>query len=123
MDVARLYLGDYIYLVKRPTTGLLSGLWSFPIGAADVAPGAAIHQLVTARFPHCPDAKRLGHDRHVFSHIIWEMEVYVYHLKEENLAEAPGNYLDETEAFATPCELEEDFALPVAFSRLLAFEK
>ena len=79
---------------------LLGGLSVFPDAAGELSPSqmcAALSQLgVSAAY----DA-RLGHARHVFTHLIWEMEIHAF--AAESLADVPdGRWVSADELAALP---------------------
>jgi A/G-specific adenine glycosylase len=118
MEVGILRTGQQIYLVKRPEKGLLAGMWGFPICRAEAAAGQAIKELLSQSFPALPEPVQIGNAVHVFSHIIWDMTVYLFERAPDLAAEAASGYQD-TSIFADARTLKEDLALPVAFSKLL----
>lgn len=82
-----------VALQKRPDSGLLAGLWQFPM-----LPG-----FVPA--DSLPGAQSLGPAKHLFSHVEWRMQGY--ELSEP--PDLPGL------VWASPQELETRYALPSAF--------
>lgn len=119
MEVGLVLRNNSLYFVKRPNSGLLSGLWGFPIveTTSNAEKGTTIRAHLTKVFPNLPDGTFVGTGKHVFSHIIWNMDVYVFRLSNEFLAEERCDY-GETSVFRSLDNLE-DIALPVAFSKLL----
>lgn len=98
--ILKIYIGDKILVRKRPSTGLLAGLYEL----IDL-PGNLTHKEVenwlSENFPSlhtsqehgngdssassrleagAPDIRTLGKSRHVFSHLRWEMLGYEIHL-------------------------------------------
>lgn len=61
-------------LVRCRTESLLHGLWSFPL--LDCDPADACKTLARKYRFNCIPHGETVHARHVFSHLIWEMEVY-----------------------------------------------
>ena len=99
-----------VILSKRPAGGLLAGLWEFPM-AEDVCSLEAASRFLQNEGIDCSDIKRLGHRKHIFSHVEWEMEGY---LVEE--AEVTSSQLKEKNWIrAAVEELEEGYAMPSAF--------
>lgn len=88
-----------VALRRRPESGLLAGLWEFP-----AEPGTMSEEAVRARY--AGRVTPLGTAKHVFTHIEWHMVGY-----EVELDARPA---DETLVFATPAELEQNYALPTA---------
>ncbi len=89
-----------VLLSKRPKKGLLAGLWEFP------------NHLVSEE---CPPALRglafspFGTEKHIFSHVEWHMQGYFAEVKQPL-------ELSEKFAFVSISELEEQYAIPGAFS-------
>ena len=102
---------------KRPDTGLLAGLWELPnVTAANKKEGAAaIKKHLEAQLGAAvSDPVFLKNDRHVFTHITWQIAVYSFSL------EADVTPKDDTWVFADRDDLEQRFPLPTAFSKLLS---
>jgi A/G-specific adenine glycosylase len=102
---------------KRPDTGLLAGLWELPnVTAANKKEGAAAikKHLETQLGIPVSDPAFLKNDRHVFTHITWQIAVYRFSL------EADVTPKDDTWVFADRDDLEQRFPLPTAFSKLLS---
>ena len=119
MEVGILMSQDKIFLVKRPAEGLLAGLWSFPIIEAHKnSPGEAIRSALSEYFPGISAGELIGQDKHVFTHIVWEMTVYKFKLPEGRVSEMPEPYSAEACRFMDRREVAA-VALPVAFSKLL----
>lgn len=97
-----------LLIEKRPTEGLLAGLWGLPIVEADdnavpldVALGARLGQPMQGFY--------LGEAKHVFTHRTWRMRVYRYTV---------GAFPDGCVA-ADRDALRRTYALPTAFAKLL----
>ncbi|MBR3719195.1 MAG: A/G-specific adenine glycosylase [Firmicutes bacterium] len=91
--------GDRCALEKRPDTGLLAGLWGFPI-----FDGILTEEEVKERF-HTASVQPLGKAKHIFTHIEWHMIGYLAECKEES-----GVY-----RWATKEELDTEYSIPTAF--------
>lgn len=65
---------------------LLGGLSVFPDAAGELSPSQMCAALSQLGVPAAYDA-RLGHARHVFTHLIWEMEIHAF--AAESLADVP----------------------------------
>ncbi|MEG0377351.1 MAG: A/G-specific adenine glycosylase [Eubacterium sp.] len=122
MEVAIIDNGGSLYLVKRPEKGLLAGLWSFPIVEAGAVPGDALATSLSAVFPNLPAPRVLGTDKHVFSHIIWDMRVYYFKLENGAVHEEQALYGESVGTFKNK-EALNAVALPVAFSKLMVLLK
>ncbi|MBC3796857.1 A/G-specific adenine glycosylase [Acetobacterium tundrae] len=128
MEVGIVKQNGALFFVRRPESGLLSGMWSFPIIEVSEGTGTDIKKKLRSYFPELSNPVLIGQSRHVFSHIIWEMSVYGFDL---------GNLVCETAAIPyhpNPSESSEsqthstqfkalsdidDLTLPIAFSKLL----
>ncbi len=90
-----------IALTKRPPSGLLASMDEFPNVRGD-------EERLLKVFP-CEKVSYLGKKSHVFSHVKWEMDVYLGRGTIEGLRYMPL------------AELREKAALPTAFAKLLSF--
>jgi len=125
MEVGIVKLHGELFFVRRPSSGILSEMWSFPIVETTTETGADIKRKLEEYFPELSDPVFIGESRHVFSHIIWEMKLYGFELP-SGVFESPASYTfdkgDETPPLRTQfksLEAIDDLALPVAFSKLL----
>lgn len=106
-----------VMIVRRPSDGLLGGLWELPGGErpADLSWERAIHQLLRERYGlEVVVEASLTNVRHVFSHLVWDLRAYTAHL-------APGAVPPEGDGirWVTPAELGQ-YAFPVAYQKVLA---
>lgn len=98
----------YIGITKRPETGLLSGMWQFPL-LEEALSGEQIEKklgLSDCSIIKAADAK------HIFSHIEWQMKGQLITLKKlpEKLV------IDEQRVSFVPySQIKEQYALPSAF--------
>ena len=89
--ILKIYIGDKILVRKRPSTGLLAGLYEL-IDLTGNLTHAEVKTWLLENFPalasqheispdnSMPDIRPLGKSRHVFSHLRWEMLGYEIHL-------------------------------------------
>ncbi len=123
MEVGIVRQNGALFFVRRPDSGLLAGMWSFPITETRTSNGQTIKKKLGEFFPELSEPVFIGTSRHVFSHLIWEMSVYGFNLPTQ-LRETPASYghlpseLQSRQQFKRLCEIDE-LALPVAFSKLL----
>ena len=99
--------GD-IALEKRPDSGLLSGMYQLP-NIEGFLEEAALRETLTSRDLRPLEIVFLRETKHVFTHIDWFMRgwrVRVHH--------KPEGFL-----WVSPRELQENYALPTAFRKLL----
>jgi A/G-specific adenine glycosylase len=83
-----------VLLAKRPSKGLLGGMWEFPNGRVDEEPSSGLAQALKSGYGlkvetkrrRTLDAELLGVVRHGYSH--FSVTVYAYR---SDLAEEPGN--------------------------------
>lgn len=87
---------------KRPETGLLASLYEFP----NVSGHLSVCEL-SAKFPALKDIEFLGEAKHRFSHILWNMKVYVAAGRIEGCLSVPVS------------EVGVTYSLPTAFLKLL----
>lgn len=99
--VLLLRCGEKFALRRRPSSGLLAGLWEFPSFEGEKSP-AELEALLGLSFTRCAPC---GEARHVFTHIEWELRGL--------LAECER----ETEGFtwATRDEIAQVYSIPTAF--------
>ena len=90
--------GDRYALEKRPDTGLLAGLWGFPI-----LDGSITEDEIKARFD-AASVRPLGKAKHIFTHIEWHMEGYLVECKELSNCH-----------WVTKEDIEADYSIPTAF--------
>lgn len=114
-EVGILVSKNQIFLVKRPSEGLLANLWGFPIiEETKGMPGQAIHHYLSEYFPGINQGEVIGKNRHVFTHIIWEMTIYRFNLSNETPISIHSDQIQMVDL-----EALDQYALPVAFSKLL----
>lgn len=127
MEVGIVWQNDQLFFVRRPESGLLSGMWSFPITETVAGNGLDIKKKLGVYFPELPEPVFIGTSRHLFSHIIWEMSVYGFS-RDQLVCETPAHPYQASTAGASLATAQttfkalaqiDDLALPVAFSRLL----
>lgn len=74
-------------LIKKREEALLAGLYVFPDILGENEP-AKLCEYVENLGVRCAYDAMLGEAKHVFTHIIWEMEIHA--LEAENMADIPG---------------------------------
>ena len=103
-----LYCGDKLAIEKRPGSGLLAGLWQLPNLPGVLSAEQALAQAAAwGCEPH--DLLSQRHKKHIFTHITWEMEGFFVTCGRE----------DDRFVWATPEELQTNYALPTAFRQFL----
>ena len=100
--------GDRLAIRRRPTSGLLAGLWELPNepGALDAAVALRRAEALGVRPYELVEETRRTH---IFTHIRWEMTGYLILCREESPAFV----------WASEEELRERYALPTAFRQFL----
>lgn len=104
-----LSLGNKTAFIKRERTGLLAGLWGFPMKEGHLSKAEALEYLFHEGFP----VKSLSQGikaKHIFSHVEWHMISYEAELEEMAIRE--GSNL----TWFTPEESEE-ISFPTAYSK------
>lgn len=129
MEVGIVKQNGALFFIRRPDSGLLSGMWSFPITETSEGSGNDIKKKLRDNFPELSDPVFIGESRHIFSHIIWEMSVYGFSLN-DLVCETPNSQYPHTtdgvlenktiQTTFKALSLVDDLALPIAFSKLLS---
>ncbi len=97
-------------LIRRPETGLLKGMWTFPDLPGCLTP-AEIAAALKARFSvRAGMITALPETNHIFTHIEWKMRPYLIETETEG----------EGLLWVSPSELENDYALPTAHRKILS---
>lgn len=112
--------GDYM-IKKRPSKGLLQGLWELP--SIDGKLGAMVlTEKLSEMGYHNFDLVPLGESKHVFSHIEWHMTGFLVSLsvEKETLKEEEIIYGSK---WVSKKELDNTFSLPTAFKYYKDFMK
>ena len=105
------YQGKYA-LHKRAQKGLLAGLWELPSVSGTYSRDDICRML--AQTGRDFDIQELGPAKHIFSHVEWSMVGYRVALAEPLSSE-------EDYVWVTAQELEEEYAVPAAFSGYVQF--
>ncbi len=100
--------GDRIALQKRPSRGLLAGLYEFPNVAGKLSQDEVLDWMKAQDFRPIR-IRKLEPAKHVFSHIEWHMTGYVI-MVEEFYPENRG-YI-----FAEPAETQARYPIPAAYA-------
>ena len=105
--------GEKVVLKKRPSKGLLAGMYEFPneTGYMDVKEVVSYIKnmdLTPLRVERLSDAK------HIFSHVEWHMEGYL--IRVEELEEQKEGIL-----FAETADFRENYPMPSAFAAYMEY--
>jgi len=68
---------EQVAIEQRPSEGLLANMWQFPMIEKVIFEEGILHESIKDK--HDIDINmgtKLGEVRHIFSHIIWELEIY-----------------------------------------------
>lgn len=66
-----------IAIEQRPNEGLLANMWQFPMIKKDLIKDDVIKESVETTYDiSYTNMRKVGKLRHIFSHIIWELDVY-----------------------------------------------
>jgi len=72
-----------VAIEQRPNQGLLANMWQFPMVENELVEQNLLTKTLQERYELTIDLKdKLGEVRHVFSHTIWELDVYAATTKE-----------------------------------------
>ncbi|MBO4283321.1 MAG: A/G-specific adenine glycosylase [Clostridia bacterium] len=101
--------GTSTLLHKRPSRGLLAGLWEFPNYAGELSEKAALDAVRALGFEPIR-VRSLDPAKHLFTHIEWRMTGYLVSVAEPDFPLPDGFVMPETD------DLLSHFAIPSAFS-------
>ncbi|WP_232697787.1 A/G-specific adenine glycosylase [Brevibacillus daliensis] len=106
--------GDQVLIRKRPAQGLLAGLWEFPM-LEDLSNEDDEEQLITALEKEYEIATTansyLMNVQHTFSHLHWDVEVYVLQYED-------GELFSEDARFVSHEEIRK-YAFPVLHNKII----
>lgn len=105
MTVCLIEKEGYILIEKRPTSGLLAGMWGLPTFEETVEAGLDDYNLQVT------DYQEIFTDKHVFTHLVWHMTLYRVHVESMERTDYPFTQWIKKEAL-------EDYPLPTAFKKL-----
>ncbi len=102
-------------ITKRPSEGLLAGLYEFPIMEGHVAENEIIQYLKgqglnTLWITPLEDAK------HIFTHKEWHMKGYMIRVDELSKGKTPKEWL-----FVEPKETEQKYPIPAAYAKYMKY--
>lgn len=100
-----LFCGDAVAVEKRPSKGLLAGLWQFPNVVGHLEVDQAMELLES--WGCGGQVKQYVEKTHIFTHIQWNMSAYTVEITEKA----------EQFHWVTKAQLERDIALPTAFKQ------
>lgn len=110
-DLCLLFSGNRV-LMRQRTERMLQGLWVFPMLEEHHAPGRLPGLVRRALGLTASVPEAAGEARHVFTHQVWHMRIYLMHVKEET---APEGWrfvtAEEMDALALPTAVEKAAAI------------
>lgn len=102
-----------ILIRKRPETGLLAGLWEFPSYETTGDVKELKEMVAEQNQVELNQLTPIGHINHVFSHLIWEIDIYTATVK--NLE----NFKSDTHKLAYVKDHDfQQYALPVSHQKI-----
>lgn len=105
---------DKIMLMKRPSEGLLAGMWAFPVVSYNEKPEFAIKEMLLDNFDlDVTCIKSSSTTRHIYTHLIWDMTLYEMESDKQVQVDMPLVH------WITFEELKK-YALPKGFHKLLS---
>ena len=99
---------DKIGIEKRPSEGLLAGLYGFPLLQGRLSP-EEVRKYLNENHIRASVIKPFGETTHIFTHLKWEMTGYLVYVSENT----------PLDTFVTLEALKEKYALPSAFKYYL----
>lgn len=110
---------ERIMIVKRPNTGLMANLWGFPsVPYTDELPEFTVNQHMKDEFDLEVNIKELEEGpKHIFTHMIWEMQLVKYSLKNTKDTIKPIEF---PEIQWVRREQLKEYAFPTAFRKLFS---
>lgn len=107
--------GDII-IERRPDTGLLANLWQFPMIPGQIKTNEEAEQWLYKEYDlDISIHKKVGDVRHVFSHIIWEIDVY-----EAMTYQSVEDIKDQRLRMVSREEIDE-FPFPVSHQKMMQY--
>lgn len=113
--IAYVRFENKVFITKRSSEGLLGGgLWGFPILEGETAPSAEqlSWELEDNWGLKTTLVKKGLTTKHIFTHILWEIQVYEFQALEEKLIDYP-------QVLWVAEECLQDYPFPTAFKKLI----
>lgn len=102
-------------LTKRPKTGLLAGMYEFPVLEGYVQE----QQVISYLKEHGLDTiwiKPLEEAKHIFTHKEWHMKGYMIRVDEWNKGNVPKDWF-----WVEPYETKEQYPIPTAYAKYMKY--
>ena len=98
---------------RRPETGLLAGMWEFPVMEGHLTM-PQLREILQERGAEVVKLERMESGKHIFSHVEWHMRGYRI-----ALLGTDGQEFTSTSVWADRAELQGTYAIPAAFRSFL----
>ncbi len=98
---------------RRPETGLLAGMWEFPVMEGHLTM-PQLREIIQERGAEVVKLERMESGKHIFSHVEWHMRGYRI-----ALLGTDGQEFTSTSVWADRAELQGTYAIPAAFRSFL----
>lgn len=106
--------GDYLAIRKRPSKGLLAGLYEFPNVAGHLTEDEVV--AYSKKIGLAPiRIQKLEEGKHIFSHVEWHMTGYKIRVDELEKSNA------ENMLFIYPEEIQKEYPIPSAFEKYVKY--
>lgn len=104
-----------VVIEKRPDTGLLANLWQFPMVPSNIKTIEQVEQWLYKEYGlDVIINKKRGQLKHVFSHIIWNINVYDAIIEQQSITDEPRlRFVKQTEL--------NDYPFPVSHQKMMKY--
>ncbi|MDQ0159830.1 A/G-specific adenine glycosylase [Alkalibacillus salilacus] len=103
--------GNY-FIEKRPDDGLLAGLWQFPLYSQEKFTEVSLIEWLKQQYGvSIKITSHLGRVKHVFSHVIWEVDILEADIIDQDRPNMDGEWVDD--------ELIKTYPLPNVQQKVL----
>ncbi|GAA0498607.1 A/G-specific adenine glycosylase [Salinibacillus aidingensis] len=102
-----------ILVQKRPEKGLLANLWQFPMISLEEVDFSSIIQWFRNEYGLQLELdQQVTNIKHVFSHLVWQLDVYAATVKDGTLAQDKGVFLDYSDLIQLPFPVSHQKMIP-----------
>ncbi len=118
--VLLLRMNDCIAIEKRPSKGLLAGLWQFPMADGSLTANEAAAWL-QQRGLMVKSIEPMEKKKHIFTHIQWEMSGYLAEVspQESHFDQQCSSRSIDSLLWVSAEDLQETYSLPTAFRQFI----
>ena len=100
------------FIEKRPDHGLLANLWQFPmVPMKEVEPSGIERWMLEKYGIEVSVGKKIGEIKHVFSHLIWQMEIHLAHTEQDTS--------DDFRLLSVPLDNFDAYPFPVPHQKVI----